>query len=146
MIETFTDTPDKFDGDVAVGPLYADRPPTRGLAGWTDWLLGEPLAALLIDGKVKARPGEKVLLASRPPFRAAKLVLVGCAAPAADKKEAERLAEQFADAVAGLGARAVLVESPFEDPKFFADRFVARLGKQAPERIATYVPETPCRI
>lgn len=146
MTETFTETPDKFDGDVAVGPLYADRPPTRGLAGWTDWLLGEPLAALLIDGKVKARPGEKVLLAARPPFRAAKIVLVGCAAPAADRKEAEQLAEQFADAVAGLGAQAVLVESPYEDAKFFTERFVARLGKQAPRRVASYVPETPCRI
>lgn len=146
MIETFTDTPEKFDGELAVGPLYADRPPTRGLAGWTDWLLGEPLAALLVDGKVKARPGERVLLAARPPFGAAKIVLVGCAGPAGDKKEAEKLAEQFADAIAGLGAQNVLVESPYEDAQFFTDRFVARLGKQAPRRVAFYVPESPCRI
>lgn len=146
MTAPWPGTPDKFDGDLVVGPLYADRPPTRGVAGWTDWLLGEPLAALLLDGKVKALPGERLLLAARPPFAAAKIVLVGCPAPAADKAQAQAYAAQFAEAVAGLGARRVLVESPANDAADFVKRFVAALGPHAPAEVFSYVPEIPCRI
>lgn len=145
MTVKWTETPDRWAGDVAVGPLYADRPPTRGIAGWADWLLGDPLAALLIAGKVRAKPGEKLLLAGRAPFGAAKIVLVGCARPAADKNEASLVAEQFADAIAGLAPKRILVESTYSDPHLFVERFAARLSKGERE-IFVYEPESPCRI
>jgi hypothetical protein len=145
VIKAYTETPQSYEGDVIVGPLYADRPPTRGVAGWADWLLGEPVAGLLLAGKLRAKPGETLLLASRPPFRAPKIVLVGLFAPAATKAEAEDAAEKYAAAVRGLAAYRVLIESPYADGAFFAERFAKIIG-QANLDLAYYHPETPCRI
>ena len=141
----FTETPEHYEGDVIVAPLYADRPPTRGVAGWADWLLGAPVATLLLGGKLRAKPGETLLLAAGAPFRTAKVVFVGCQSPAADKAEAEATAERFADAVRGLNAVRVLVESPYADGAFFADRFAKHFGQPNVD-LAYYLAESPCRI
>lgn len=145
MIKPFNETPEHYAGDVIVAPLYADRPPTRGVAGWADWLMGEPVATLLLGGKLRAKPGETLLLASRPPFRTPKVVFVGCLAPAASKTEAEEAAERFAAAVRGLAPYRVLAESPYADGAFFAELFLKHLGQPNVD-LAYYHPEPPCRI
>ncbi len=142
----WTETPDHFQGDMAIGPLYGDRPPTRGIAGWTDWCLGEPLAAALLAGRVKAVAGEKLLIAGRPPLGVGKVLLVGCKSPATDPTAAQAIAERFADAMEGLSARRILVEVPFQDVEFFITKFRTRLGAGAPKEIFAYLPEVPCRI
>jgi hypothetical protein len=142
----WTGTPDQFQGDLALGPLYADRPPTRGIAGWTDWSLGEPLADGLLSGRVKAVVGEKLLIAARPPLGVGKVLLVGCRKPAADPSAATEIAERFADAMQGLAADRILIEVPFQDVEFFLAKFRAGLGADAPKEIFAYLPESPCRI
>ena len=146
MTPRWTETPDLFQGDLAIGPLYGDRPPTRGIAGWTDWCLGEPLADALLAGRVRAVAGEKLLIAGRPPLGVGKVLLVGCKPPAADPAAAGAIAEQFADAMTGLSADRILVEVPFQDVEFFITKFRNRLGAGAPEEIFAYLPEVPCRI
>lgn len=146
MTPLWAETPDRFQGDLAIGPLYANRPPTRGIAGWTDWCLGEPLADALLAGRVKAVAGEKLLIAARPPLGVGKVLLVGCKSPAADPAAATEIAERFADAYNGLTANRILIEVPFQDVEFFITKFRTRLGAGAPKEIFAYFPESPCRI
>ncbi len=145
MIEVWKDKPAAFEGDLAVGPLYADRPPTRGLAGWADWLLGGPLSGLIHDGHAKIAPGEKVLIAGRAPFQTGKIVLVGCSAPATSARSATELAESFAEAIGGLAPKKLLVEVAATDGELFLQQFAKALGDDK-IKIYAYVPETPCRI
>lgn len=146
MTARWPQTPDLFQGDIAVGPLYADRPPTRGLAGWTDWRLGEPVAHALRSKRLKAAPGEQILIAGRPPMGASKIVLVGCAGPATDAAAASELARRFAEAIAGLPAKRMLIEVPAKDVDQFVKNFMKFAGSNAPAELFAYVPEIPCRI
>ncbi len=143
--EGWNDTPDRFVGDLAVGPLYADRPPTRGLAGWVDWRLGEPVAEAILNGRVKAQPGERFLIAGRPPFNVPRIVLLGVDAPVSDPALLPPLADLFADALRGLGGGRVLVEPPATDAPAFLRLLQERLEGLTCE-ILSYVPEEPCRI
>lgn len=146
MTARWTHTPDLFQGDIAVGPLYADRPPTRGLAGWTDWRLGEPVAHAMHSKRLKAALGEQILIAGRPPMGVGKIVLVGCSGPAADAAAAAELARLFADAIAGLPSKRMLIEVPARDVDQFVKNFAKFAGSNTPIELFAYVPEIPCRI
>lgn len=135
--------PCHFDGDLAAGPLYSDRLPTRGLAGWADWLLDGPIAKALATRKLRFTPGEKLLLATRPPFTPPKVLLFSFTAPVLDQFGA--VAETYAQAILGLGARRVLVEPPCPAP---AEAFAARLTERlfGTVELFFYFAEEPCRI
>jgi hypothetical protein len=145
MNEYWNARPEEFDGDLAVGPLYGDRPPTRGIAGWADWRLGQPVAQALLSGRVKAQPGERFLIAGRPPFLVQKIILVGCPSPAADAETSNQLAEAYAAAFKDLGAKRVLVESPATDHRSFFKLLNDKTRNFGVE-LVPYLPEVPCRI
>ncbi len=146
MIAQWQELPELFDGDLAVGPLYADRPPTRGLAGWTDWRLGDPIAAAMQKGRLEARPGEKLLVAGRAPFRVPRLLFIGCEHPARDRDEEQKLGEAFGDAVAGIGGKRLLIEVPAERAETFMRVMAERAGLHDDAELYFYFPEAPCRI
>ena len=146
MITYWEELPEGFSGDLAVGPLYGDRPPTRGLAGWADWRFGEPIAAALLAGKLSPDRGEKLLLPGRSPFQVAKIVLVGLSRFVEETAEVDTTAGVFAEAVRNLGARRLLLEIPSVHPQLFVQAFANSLGADAPDEIFAYIPEAPCRI
>ena len=141
----WTQTPDRFEGDLAVGPLYADRPPTRGVAGWCDWRLGEPVATAVIAGRVAPRRGERFLVAGRPPFGARRILLIGGPRPAENPGDTAAWAAEYALAMGGLGCRRVLIETPGGDPDAFLLLLAEKLGGAVPPEMVAYVAEEPCR-
>ena len=146
MSEMWTTTPDRFQGDLAIGPLYADRPPTRGIAGWTDWLLDNPIANALQSGRVKAASGEQFLIAGRPPMGATRLLFIGCDHFPASDELLEALAGSYATTIENLGGRRILVEVPAEKPDPFLRMLSGRVTLPASAELYAYIPEVPCRI
>ena len=144
MSSIWKDKPQHFAGDMIIGALYADRPPTRGVAGWTDWLLGEVLASSLHKGYVKAAAGEKLLIAAQLPFQVNKILLLGIMAPAKNPSEHRELAALYAESVKGLRPKRILVEIPGEDSALFLKSLAEELGYKA--ELFGYIPEAPCRI
>lgn len=146
MTEKWTLTPDQFQGDLAIGTICADVPPTRGLAGWTDWLLDNPIASALTSGRVKATAGEKLLIAGRPPMGVSKLLFIGCNHSAATGEELESLVQSFADAIQALRGQRILVEIPADNPDTFLRLLTERTSMPRSVELFAYIPEVPCRI
>ena len=104
---------DTENAEVLVASVFSDVRPAKGVAGLCDWRLGGRLSRLMREGFITGSVGEVVMVPGRPATSFEKVLIFG----AGERNSLNRvrlvgLVEHIASSLAGLRARAAVVEIP----------------------------------
>ncbi len=104
---------DKLTGEVAVGSLFEDERPPRGLAGLADWRSYGRLSSECLGGFLSGRAGETFLTPGRPRLAFDKVVIMGLGPRAAfDDAAFVAAVERVLATLAGLRVRRAVIDLP----------------------------------
>jgi hypothetical protein len=104
---------DRLTGDAAVGSIFDDERPPRGLAGLVDWRTGGRVSTLCLQSFVSGKAGEMFLTPGRPRLPFEKVLIVGLGPRAVFDASTYRLVlERALRALADLQVRRATIDLP----------------------------------
>jgi hypothetical protein len=113
-----------LEADLMMAAVLEDERPPGGLTGLLDWYLCGHLSDLILEGKVRGREGELVLLATQGRISCPKFMGVGLGRSGNDSDLLPRLLPDLVERVGGLQVGTVALE------------ILGTRGKKVPPRTA----------
>ena len=106
---------EELKGDALAFFQFSDVPAPRGHLGTVDWYLCGAVSRLQAHGRFTAAPGTTALFTPRGKFRVARIVVLGLGPrQSMSLQDLYRASYDAARVLAGLGARAVHLDLPYQ--------------------------------